>query len=131
MAQGLIHHIEINVSDLKKSVSFWGWFLTEIGYESYQEWENGQSFKIGESYIVFVQTDDTYLDIPFHRRRTGLNHLAFHGSSREQIDDLTDKLKQKGIHILYQDQHPFAGGPGHYAVFFEDPDRIKVELVAP
>jgi hypothetical protein len=26
---------------------------------------------------------------------------------------------------------PFAGGASHYAVFFEDPDRIKVEVVAP
>jgi catechol 2,3-dioxygenase-like lactoylglutathione lyase family enzyme len=41
------------------------------------------------------------------------------------------KLKEKGIKILYEDRHPFAGGKEHYAVFFEDPDRIKVELVAP
>jgi catechol 2,3-dioxygenase-like lactoylglutathione lyase family enzyme len=32
--------------------------------------------------------------------------------------------------ILYQDRHPHAGGENYYAVFFEDPDRIKVELVA-
>lgn len=24
----------------------------------------------------------------------------------------------------------YAGGPDYYALFFEDPDRIKVELVA-
>ncbi len=27
--------------------------------------------------------------------------------------------------------HPYAGGDDHYAVYFEDPERIKVELVAP
>ncbi|GAA0595336.1 hypothetical protein GCM10009001_09310 [Virgibacillus siamensis] len=32
---------------------------------------------------------------------------------------------------MYSDKHPFAGGEDHYAVYFEDPDRIKVELVAP
>lgn len=131
MSQGLIHHIEINVSDLNKSIDFWGWLLTELGYELYQEWDSGQSFRIGDTYIVFVQTADKYMDIPYHRGRTGLNHLAFHAESRQQVDELTNKLKEKGVLILYQDQHPFAGGKNHYAVFFEDPDRIKVELVAP
>ena len=131
MSKGLIHHIEINVSDLNKSIDFWGWLLAELGYELDQEWESGQSFRIGDTYIVFVQTEDKYKDIPYHRCRTGLNHLAFHAESRQQVDDLTKKLKEKDVLILYQNQHPFAGGKNHYAVFFEDPDRIKVELVAP
>jgi catechol 2,3-dioxygenase-like lactoylglutathione lyase family enzyme len=44
---------------------------------------------------------------------------------------MTVKLKEKGINILYTEKHPFAGGDNYYAVYFEDPDRIKVELVAP
>jgi len=33
---------------------------------------------------------------------------------------------------MYSSQAHRAGGGGeHYAVFFENPDRIKVELVAP
>jgi len=71
------------------------------------------------------------LDVPYHRCRAGLNHLAFHGNSREHIDKITQVLLDKGIQILYNDKHPYAGGKDYYAVFFEDPDRIKVELVAP
>ena len=44
-------------------------------------------------------------------------------------DELTEKLRRRGITILYEDRHPFAGGSDYYAVFFEDPDRIKVEVV--
>jgi catechol 2,3-dioxygenase-like lactoylglutathione lyase family enzyme len=131
LSKGIIHHIEINVSDLDKSIDFWGWLLAELGYELYQEWDSGQSFRTLDTYIVFVQTEEKYMDIPYHRCRTGLNHLAFHAESRQQVDDVTKKLKEKNVQILYQDQHPFAGGKNHYAVFFEDPDRIKVELVAP
>jgi catechol 2,3-dioxygenase-like lactoylglutathione lyase family enzyme len=131
LSQGLIHHIEIYVSDLKNSVAFWGWFLEELGYTPYQEWEMGKSWKIGESYLVFVQTEERFLDIPYHRCRVGLNHLAFHADSRQQVDDMTRMLKERGINILYPEKHPFAGGEDYYAVFFEDPDRIKVELVAP
>jgi len=131
MSKGRIHHIEIYVSNLKNSTDFWGWFLTELGYEVYQKWESGQSFKMEETYIVFVQTDEEFMEIPYHRCRVGLNHLAFHADSKEQVDDITEKLREKGMKILYEKNHPFAGGEGHYAVYFEDPDRIKVELVAP
>jgi len=46
------------------------------------------------------------------------------------IDELTIKLEKRGINVLYKDKHPYAGGKDYYAVFFEDPDRIKVEVVA-
>lgn len=131
MSKGLLHHIELYVSDLKRTVEFWSWFLDELGYMPFQEWDSGQSWKLGDTYIVFVQTEDRFLDIPYHRCRVGLNHLAFHASSRQHVDEMTNKLKEKGITILYPNKHPFAGGDKHYAVYFEDPDRIKVELVSP
>lgn len=131
MSKGLIHHMEIYVSDLKSSIDFWGWFLEYLGYRPFQSWESGHSWKLGKTYIVFVQAEERFMDIPYHRCRVGLNHLAFHADSREQVDDMTKKLEGKGVKILYSDKHPFAGGETHYAVYFEDPDRIKVELVAP
>jgi catechol 2,3-dioxygenase-like lactoylglutathione lyase family enzyme len=127
----MLHHVEIYVSNLSKSVEFWGWLLPELGYEQYQKWDSGISWKHQETYLVFVQAEERYLDVPYHRCRAGLNHLAFHGNSREHIDKITQALLDKGIQILYNDKHPYAGGKNYYAVFFEDPDRIKVELVAP
>jgi catechol 2,3-dioxygenase-like lactoylglutathione lyase family enzyme len=129
--KGMLHHVEINVSDIKKSSTFWNWFLEDLGYSSYQKWEKGQSWRLGETYLVFVQTEERFLEIPYHRSRVGLNHLAFHASSREHVNQITEKLTEKGMTILYPDRHPYAGGEDYYAVFFEDPDRIKVELVAP
>ncbi|MBB6452505.1 catechol 2,3-dioxygenase-like lactoylglutathione lyase family enzyme [Salirhabdus euzebyi] len=131
MKKGLLHHIEIYVSNLKQTVEFWEWFLEELGYASFQQWESGHSWKLDDTYIVFVQTEDRFLDPPYHRSRVGLNHLAFHATSRQHVDEMTNKLKEREINILYSDKHPFAGGTNYYAVFFEDPDRIKVELVAP
>lgn len=128
--KGAIHHIEFYVSDLKKTMDFWGWLLEELGYTQFQKWEKGISYKLDHHYVVFVQTENDYLDIPYHRKGVGLNHLAFHVESTEQVDNFTKQLEEKGVQILYKDRHPFAGGNDHYAVFFEDPDRIKVELVA-
>ncbi|WP_227375768.1 VOC family protein [Haladaptatus halobius] len=128
---GLLHHVELYASDFAASSSFWGWLLGELGYSVYQDWDDGRSWKRGETYVVLVQADEEYLDVPYHRCRPGLNHLAFHAESREQVDDLTDELRARGVPILYEYDHPFAGGDDHYAVYFEDPERVKVELVAP
>lgn len=127
----MIHHIELYVSELETSMNFWGWLLEELGYTLFQSWEKGQSWKSGDMYLVFVQVEDRFKDRPYHRCGVGLNHLAFHARSRQHVDEITKKIEQKGVDILYKDRHPFAGGETHYAVYFEDPDRIKVELVAP
>lgn len=127
MSTGMIHHIELYVSNLEQSVAFWAWLLETLGYS----WDIGKSWQLEDNYLVFVQVDDAFQDKTYHRRGVGLNHLAFHAASRQQVDDLTSALRERGITILYEDRHPFAGGDQHYAVFFEDPDRIKVELVAP
>lgn len=126
--KGILHHIEIYVKDLNKTKEFWGWLLGELGYKEYQNWEEGISYILENTYIVFVQVKENFLDIPYHRCRAGLNHLSFHGGSKEFIDEITIKLKEKSVKILYEDKHPYAGGPDCYAVYFEDPDRMKVEI---
>lgn len=128
--KGLLHHIEIYVSNLEESQKFWSWLLSELGYDLFQSWSNGVSYKLEDTYLVFVQTEESHLAIKYHRKRTGLNHLAFYVNSKSEVDEFTIKLKSKNVKILYEDKHPNAGGKDYYAVFFEDPDRIKVELVA-
>ena len=131
LSTGMIHHIELYVSDLNISMNFGEWFLEGLGYTRFQSWENGRSFKFGETYLVFVQVEEQFNDKSYHRCGVGLNHLAFQARSREQVDEVTRILEKREVPILYQDRHPYAGGDSHYAVYFEDPDRIKVELVAP
>ena len=128
--KGALHHIEIYVRDLQVSCEFWGWLLEKLGYHEFQNWEQGIGYALGDTYIVFVQVEKRFLDQPYHRCRAGLNHLAFHGGSREFVDAISQELRARGVVILYGDRHPNAGGPNSYAVFFEDPDRMKVEITA-
>lgn len=128
--KGALHHVEIYVKDLAVSKEFWGWLLEKLGYEVFQEWDAGISYLLGDTYLVFVQAEQKHLDVPYHRCRAGLNHLAFHGESRAFVDEMTLALCERGVTILYEDRHPYAGGDDYYAVFFEDPDRMKVEITA-
>jgi hypothetical protein len=63
------------------------------------------------------------------RRRPGLSHLAFHAGTAETVERLWAEAPDHGWARLYEDRHPFAGGPDH-AAFLEDAERFKVELVA-
>ena len=126
---GLISHIEINVFDLEKSFEFYSFVLGFMGYKIFQNWDKGKSWKKWNTYIVIVQTEKKYLDHMFNRRNIGLNHLAFYAPSKEKVDKLREDLKNRGVHLLYEGRFPNAGGEDEYSLFFEDPDRIKLEYV--
>jgi inorganic pyrophosphatase len=124
---GGIDHVEINVRDLARSEPFYAALLTYLGYRPYQRWEFGQSFRKGAAYVVIVQVAEPHLSPGYSRKRIGLNHLAFTAASRDDVDTFRQEfLAAQGITPLY---NGIIDEPtGRYAVFFEDPDRIKLEL---
>lgn len=124
-----LHHLEIYVSDLERSHAFWEWFLFELGDEPYKTWREGFSFKRDDFYLLFVQTEHDCLKEGYHRKRIGLNHLAFHVKSRVEVDRMTILIQMKGMTILYPERHPDKNDSEEYALFFEDPNRFKVEVV--
>lgn len=125
---GSFHHVELHASDFEASADFWGWLLGELGYEPKEEWNGGRSWIKGPTYVVLGQADKS--DHPFDRQAAGLNHLAFHAASREQVDEITATVRDReDATVLYEDRHPFAGG--YYALYCEDPAGIKVEVVGP
>ena len=76
-------------------------------------------------------TTSPNLTTPEHdRRRAGLNHLAFHGGSREAVDAIMADAPAHGWTPLYQDRYPHAGGPDHYAGWLENAAGFKAEIVA-
>lgn len=125
---GELHHLELAAADLETAVAFWGWLLGELGYEPKNDWDGGRSWRKGPLYVVVVAASRP--DHPFDRDAPGLDHLAFHAASREQVDDLTAGVRDRGdASVLYEDRHPYAGG--YYALYCEGPEGVKVEVVAP
>jgi catechol 2,3-dioxygenase-like lactoylglutathione lyase family enzyme len=127
---GTIHHVELWVPDLDRATASWGWLLTELGYQPFQEWPGGRSWRAGQTYIV-VEQSPARTASRHDRCRPGLNHLAFHMSSREHVDKLTVEALARGWRLMFADVHPYAGGNQHYAAYLENSDGFEVELVAP
>ena len=127
----MLHHVEIYVSDLEKSIAFWTPFMKLLDYED-ARWSGGITYmKKDHAYFCFLPASSQHLDAGYHRKRIGLNHLAFQGTSKAHVDQIANWVRNNGYTLLYQAKYPNAGGPNHYALFCEDPDRIKVEVAAP
>ena len=66
--------------------------------------------------------------IPYDRYAVGIHHVAFRAPSREAVDDRADWARNEGM-ILEGEPQEYGYSPGYYAVFFPDPDGIKLEIV--
>ena len=125
----MLHHIELWVPDLTRAEHTWGWLLAALGYELYQQWPEGVSWRCGDLYIVLEQSPARSA-FRHDRHRPGLNHLAFHAGSRREVDELVTAATGHGWTLLFPESHPHAGGPGQYAGYLADADGFEVELVA-
>ena len=62
------------------------------------------------------------------RYALGLHHLAIEVSSRAAVDERADWVRAAGGELESEPQE-YGYLPGYYAVFFYDPDGIKLELL--
>ena len=129
-ATGMLHHLELWVPDLSRAEHTWGWLLDALGYELYQQWPEGLSWRCGDLYIVLEQSPARSA-FRHDRHRPGLNHLAFHVATRAGVDELTAGAQQHGWSLMFADRHPHAGGEQTYAAFLENEDGFEAELVGP
>ncbi|MGW6875907.1 VOC family protein [Streptomyces xanthophaeus] len=127
---GTLHHVEIWVPDLPRATADWQWLLEDLGYTLHQSWDNGRSWKLGHTYLVFEQSPA--LTATRHDRcAPGLNHLAFHIDTPGRVDLLTAKARENGWTLLFPDRHPHAGGTHQHAAYLESRDGFEIELVTP
>ena len=125
--RGILHHVELQSLDPTATTPAFDWLLRELGYEPFQEWPGGRSWRLGATYVVLATAPRADAH---DRRAAGLSHLAFHAGARGDVDRLWDAAPEHGWRRLYADRHPYAGGGDHYAAFLENAERFKVELVA-
>jgi catechol 2,3-dioxygenase-like lactoylglutathione lyase family enzyme len=129
--KSFIYHFQVNVSNKEKSLPFWKDMLSYLDYKVVDEggWGIGMGDNLTDIWIM--PTEEKYKMNKYHRKGTGLNHIAFGVSTHEDVDKFIEEfLKPKNINFLYDSPREYPEyEKGYYAVFFEDPDRIKLEVV--
>jgi catechol 2,3-dioxygenase-like lactoylglutathione lyase family enzyme len=123
-----ISHIEINVLNYSDAIKFYDLILTPMGIKRVNCMKDWTAYSDGQTKLILGRTEDEFKAAGYHRKRAGLNHLAFYANSKEDVDKYHDEvLVPNGIEALYE-KKPF-GDNEYYAVFFEGPDRLKLEYV--
>jgi len=125
-----VYHVQINVRDAAVSLPFYRDLLAYLEFRVVHEDRQFAGFSDGATALWLIETDARHAADGFHRKRMGLNHLAFQVARREDVDRFRDEfLTPRGIPELYDTPREFPEyTPGYYAVFFEDPDRLKLEV---
>jgi len=127
--RGSLHHIEIWVEDIEAAGREWGWLLERLGYRLGDDWGHGRAWELGPLYVV-VESGPDVTRGRHERTRAGVNHLAFHGGSRADVDAVVAHCASGGWTLMFSDTHPYAGGPDHYAAYLASGEGFEVELVA-
>ncbi len=123
-----LSHLGINLSSEEDSFPFWKDLLE---YLEFTITPDGNHFDAsdGHTFLCFTTTKPGYQEPPFHRRHTGLNHIAFSVASKEMVDQFVKEfIEPRGIPLLYGGAKEYDYAKGYYAAYFEDPDRIKIEV---
>jgi len=125
-----VHHVDLVVSSIERSLRFYRDLLAPLGYHRIGEVEGER----GET-IWYISGPGTAIGLReaqteggYDRYRVGLHHLALEASSRSAVDERAEWLRSQGAEIESGPEE-YAYMPGYYAVFFYDPDGIKLELV--
>jgi catechol 2,3-dioxygenase-like lactoylglutathione lyase family enzyme len=119
-----VDHIVIRVSDFEQSKAFYGKLLGFLGFkpmEHYADaagWSNGKTrFWVGEADAEGKKHKHRIGNIGFH-------HYAFELGSRAEVDALGAFVNELGAKIV---DLPAEHYDDYYAVFFLDPDGLKLE----
>jgi catechol 2,3-dioxygenase-like lactoylglutathione lyase family enzyme len=58
----------------------------------------------------------------------GIHHVCFYAVARDVVDERWGWLRDRGA-AIESEPREYGYTPGYYAVFFHDPDGIKLEIV--
>ncbi len=124
-----IHHVDLAVSDVERSLAFYIEVLGPLGlaeddrYPSYRGTEEVVYLLFGGQLIGLRPADGGE-----HRYYgVGIEHLAFRVDHRGEVDQAYERCVSAGARIHFPPEFD-RDVPGYYAFFAFDPDGIRVEV---
>jgi glyoxylase I family protein len=123
-----LNHVAITVRDLEVSTP---WYEALLGSapvidEDTEPDMHHTVFAVGNGTLLGLHQHKVRTSEMFSEYRTGLDHVSFGCSSREELEKWSVRLDELGVaHGEIKDSHYGSG------LSFRDPDGIALELFAP
>jgi catechol 2,3-dioxygenase-like lactoylglutathione lyase family enzyme len=122
--------VDLVVSSIERSLPFYRDLLGPLGWHRIREveGERGETiwYFVGPGTGIGIREAKTPGE--YDRYRVGLHHLALEAVSRAAVDERAEWLREHDVEIESGPEE-YGYQPGYYAVFFYDPDGIKLEIV--
>jgi len=116
-----IDHISIRVSDYRKSKAFYSKLFTFLGFEISEDYGSTIGWTNGKTRYWIAEAEGRKA---YKIGDVGLHHYAFELRNRKDVDALQAFLKDERVRIVDPADEYYED---YYAVFFLDPDGIKLE----
>ena len=130
-----IDHLDLVVSDFDRSLAFYTELLGPLGYVNRSEIEGERGERVvyiarpgGFGSVSIRQAQSDAHPTPYDRYAVGLHHVCFAAANRARVDERAEWLRAGG-HEIESGPEEYGYTPGYYAVFFHDPDGIKLEIL--
>ena len=125
-----VEHIDVTVNDLARSTAFYDKVMPALGFKRLPD-NDRNNIRWANAHISFAirPAAESERGAAFNRYRVGFHHLAFKAKSRAAIDEFHRFLMRENLPTLDAPAEYPQYGAHYYAVFFADPDGMKLELV--
>lgn len=133
-----VDHLQVTVKDIDLVEGFYDGFMEALGFDLskkikvyLEELDMNVIEYLDSSYDFGICSAlSEYENETVHRRKPGaVHHIAFRAASRSEVDRIYQTVLTLGAEILDKPQIFPQHGPNYYALFFNDPDGIKYEIV--
>jgi catechol 2,3-dioxygenase-like lactoylglutathione lyase family enzyme len=119
-----VDHLSVRVSDFARSKEFYAKLFDFLGFKVLDELDDAMGWTNGKTRYWIGQADAKGRKHKYRIGDVGLHHYAFQLRSRKDVDALQAFLRKLGATIVDPADEYY---DDYYAVFFLDPDGIKLE----
>jgi catechol 2,3-dioxygenase-like lactoylglutathione lyase family enzyme len=120
-----IDHLVLTVGDFQRSKAFYGKLLGFLGFKLKYDYADMAGWSNSKTLFWISAADAQGKKRKYRKGDIGFHHYAFELSRRGDVDALGKFLEQNGMTVLDPPGEYY--GPSYYAVYFADPDGMKLE----
>jgi catechol 2,3-dioxygenase-like lactoylglutathione lyase family enzyme len=120
-----IDHLVLSVGDFARSKDFYDRLLVFLGFKLRHEYEDMAGWSNGRTLFWIAAADAQGRKRKYRKGDIGFHHYAFELSNRKDVDDLGAFLVKHGMTVVDPPGEYYE--PSYYAVYFTDPDGMKLE----